>query len=149
MEIELYTKSEKRKNLLEMGAKFYAKKLNLNNSKFNLEIRSVTGLRKKQNCNGVVFQSGDKNITMHLDNTLCFGRLMFTLAHEMVHVKQIAKGQYKGKIAKNGKLQRCWMGKVVTAKYIDRPWEKEAFGREIELVKSFCQFVEKKAKKKG
>lgn len=149
MEIALYTKSKKRKNLLELGAKFYVRQLNLENSRFTLNVHSVTGLRKKQNCNGVVFQTDNNSITMQLDNRLCFGRLMFTLAHEMVHVKQIAKGQYKGIISKNGKLHRCWMGKIVNAKYMDRPWEKEAFGRELELVKSFLQFVERKAKKKS
>ena len=50
-----------------------------------------------------------------------------TLAHEMVHVKQFAKGQLQ---VKNG--MRYWCGKKYTkrTKYIEQPWEQEAFARQ-------------------
>jgi hypothetical protein len=50
-----------------------------------------------------------------------------TLAHEMTHVKQFAKGQFQ---IKNGKYY--WMGKRVTkrVKYLDQPWEVEAFSKQ-------------------
>lgn len=50
-----------------------------------------------------------------------------TLAHEMVHVKQFAKGQLQSEDGKN-----YWMGKRVTrrVKYLDQPWEVEAFQRQ-------------------
>lgn len=50
------------------------------------------------------------------------------LAHEMVHVKQMAKGQLKS--ASRG--AQTWMGKRYPAKtpYLDRPWEVEAFSRQ-------------------
>jgi hypothetical protein len=50
-----------------------------------------------------------------------------TLAHEMVHVKQFAKGQLQSADGKN-----YWMGKRVTrrVKYLDQPWEVEAFQRQ-------------------
>jgi hypothetical protein len=50
-----------------------------------------------------------------------------TLAHEMVHVKQFAKGQLQ---VKNG--VRYWCGKKYTkrTKYMDQPWELEAFARQ-------------------
>lgn len=48
-----------------------------------------------------------------------------TLAHEMVHVKQMAKGTLKP--AKNG--VNFWVGKKYGKKtpYLSRPWEVEAF----------------------
>lgn len=51
-----------------------------------------------------------------------------TLAHEMVHVRQLAKGQMK--FAKN--QARIWMGKLYTkkTKYLDQPWELDAFARQ-------------------
>ena len=51
-----------------------------------------------------------------------------TLAHEMVHVRQLAKGQMK--FAKN--QSRIWMGKLYTkkTKYLDQPWELDAFARQ-------------------
>jgi uncharacterized protein YjaZ len=53
-----------------------------------------------------------------------------TLAHEMVHVRQMAKGILK---IKNG--VNYWCGKRYTkrTKYLDQPWEQDAFARQ-ELV---------------
>jgi uncharacterized protein YjaZ len=53
-----------------------------------------------------------------------------TLAHEMVHVRQMAKGILK---IKNG--INYWCGKRYTkrTKYLDQPWEQDAFARQ-ELV---------------
>ncbi len=54
-----------------------------------------------------------------------------TLAHEMVHVRQLAKGQMKFLPNQN----RIWMGKRYSNKthYLDQPWEIDAFSRQ-ELV---------------
>lgn len=51
-----------------------------------------------------------------------------TLAHEMVHVKQMAKGTLK--TAKNG--DNIWANRRYPkkTKYLDRPWEVEAFSRQ-------------------
>ena len=51
-----------------------------------------------------------------------------TLAHEMVHVKQLAKGVLKNK--QNG--VNIWAGKRYTNKvaYLDMPWEIEAFSKQ-------------------
>jgi hypothetical protein len=51
----------------------------------------------------------------------------FTLAHEMVHVRQMAKGILKP--AKNGTI---WAGKKYSkkTKYLDQPWEQDAFARQ-------------------
>lgn len=54
--------------------------------------------------------------------------LGITLAHEMVHVKQMAKGKLKS--TKRG--AHLWSGKVFSksTKYLERPWEVEAFSRQ-------------------
>ena len=51
-----------------------------------------------------------------------------TLAHEMVHVKQLAKGVLKNK--QNG--VNIWAGKRYSSKtaYLDMPWEIEAFSKQ-------------------
>ena len=56
-----------------------------------------------------------------------------TLAHEMVHVRQLAKGQMK--FAKN--QARIWMGKLYSkkTKYLDQPWELDAFARQEIIVR--------------
>lgn len=50
-----------------------------------------------------------------------------TIAHEMVHVSQMAKGKLKTK----GKFH-YWCGKKYTnkTKYLDRPWEIDAFAKQ-------------------
>jgi hypothetical protein len=60
-----------------------------------------------------------------------------TLAHEMVHVRQMAKGILK---IKNG--INYWCGKRYTkrTKYLDQPWEQDAFARqEIVFRKSITE----------
>jgi hypothetical protein len=51
-----------------------------------------------------------------------------TLAHELVHVKQLAKGQLK--YTKTG--ANIWSGRRYSKNtdYLDRPWEVEAFSRQ-------------------
>jgi hypothetical protein len=50
-----------------------------------------------------------------------------TLAHELVHVRQLAKGILK--ITPQGKK---WRGKFYSRRtpYLDQPWEQEAFARQ-------------------
>lgn len=66
-------------------------------------------------------------------------KVLETVAHEMVHVKQYARGElYQGvRIAKHR-----WQGKWVSnnLSYWDCPWEIEAHGREAGL---FVQWAEK------
>lgn len=134
MEIQVNSRSKVRKEFIAACSKMFADMLNLNDSKFSVEIYTVANLRKDDNNNGVVTQIGPKKIAMMLDSRLPMSRLLYTLAHEMVHVKQIAKGQYRGQRSKNGRIVTVWMGKVVKADYLDRPWEIEAFKRENTLV---------------
>jgi predicted metal-dependent phosphotriesterase family hydrolase len=50
-----------------------------------------------------------------------------TLAHEMVHVRQMARGTLKSVNGVN-----YWAGKRYTkrTKYLDQPWEQDAFARQ-------------------
>jgi hypothetical protein len=56
-----------------------------------------------------------------------------TLAHELVHVKQMAKGTLKD--GPNG--SNYWAGKKYSknTKYLDRPWEIEAFSKQELLLR--------------
>jgi hypothetical protein len=66
--------------------------------------------------------------------------LMDCFAHEMVHVKQWAKGEYYQTI-KNNKIYVFNKAKIDTnkVKYWDQPWEIEAHGRAIGLVVQWAQ----------
>jgi len=59
--------------------------------------------------------------------------MSITLAHEMVHVKQLAKGQMK--LLPN--KARMWKGKRYSkkTKYLDMPWEIDAFSKQELLLR--------------
>lgn len=66
-------------------------------------------------------------------------KVLMTVAHEMVHVKQYARGElYQGVRVNKHRWQGKWISDNV--KYWDQPWEIEAHGREIGL---FMQWAEK------
>jgi hypothetical protein len=144
MEIEINTRS-KRKDSIAALAKFYAIRLNLLNSKRKLVINVQSNLVKENGWTGVVGESiDDDSIIMFIDSKLSDTQLMITLAHEMVHVKQYAKGQMSSKIKRNVET-RYWLGKPVKKNqyhYHNSPWELEAFSKERILANEFTFFVE-------
>ena len=65
-------------------------------------------------------------------------RLLETVAHEMVHAKQFAKGElYESSRTHKHRWQGKWLTK--DPNYWDQPWEIEAHGRECGL---FIQWAE-------
>lgn len=61
-------------------------------------------------------------------NPMKLKEIGLTLAHEMVHVSQMAKGRLKA--AKAG--QHIWCGKLYgkNTKYLNMPWEVDAFSKQ-------------------
>ena len=70
-------------------------------------------------------------------------RLLETVAHEMVHVKQFARGELYESVAQG---RHRWQGEWLSNRsksvmdYYDQPWEIEAHGREVGL---FIRWAEK------
>lgn len=70
---------------------------------------------------------------MLLNPNLGKRKQLLALAHEMVHVKQYAKGElaYSTRVG----LEK-WQGEFITEdqfSYYEKPWEIEAYGREVGL----------------
>jgi hypothetical protein len=149
MDIRIFSRSKAKKDVLEKLTKFYVEELNLTNSRYRLVVTTTTGLKKENGWNGYADKVTDDLLLVVLDSRLSMVKMMYTLAHEMVHVKQFAKGQYKTEKSKNGKHKRFWMGKRVALPYAERPWELEAFKREDILVTAlFDKILTQKEKKK-
>ena len=120
---------------------FVLKKFFTENMRNKLKIDVVFKKNLFKDCNSYgncVWEDTHRNpreFTIQLEPNQKISLLLNSLAHELVHVKQWAKGEYyelysKPKVYKfNGKL-------VDTAKvdYWDTPWEIEAHGRAIGLV---------------
>ena len=64
--------------------------------------------------------------------------MFYVLAHEMVHLKQMAKGELKDRYKKT-KDVTVWRGETYEddISYWDQPWEIEAYGLENSLVAKF------------
>jgi len=65
---------------------------------------------------------------------------LITLAHEMVHVKQNAIGELKSMLIRR---EERWQGryiKVDEMHYFEKPWEIEAYGRELGLYQMYMQW---------
>ena len=138
MNITVHSRSEDYQNHVLSCARFYANRLNLENSQYSLHICSKRGLRTKEGKIGVTIYRG-KEIFVVLDSKLMNYRLLTTLAHEMVHVKQIARGRYKHELLETGRLQQYWCGKRVTQEYFNRPWEIEAYNKEYRLAEQLIK----------
>jgi hypothetical protein len=82
-----------------------------------------------------------RDFTITIDPNLGKRNTLLVLAHEMVHVKQYAKGEMKDYL--RAKSVR-WCGKVYNdnkMNYWDQPWEIEAHGREKGLYYRFLDEV--------
>jgi len=139
MEIEIVTRSVKRKLMLELATKFLRKELKLEKSKYAVTVYNAPGLRKREGFNGICSKMGEREITIIVDGGLGESDLIQCIAHEMVHAKQIAKGQ----LQLDKKNRQLWLGQRVSKAYHERPWEQEAFARERILAYRALSYCEK------
>jgi len=80
-----------------------------------------------------------RSFLIRIDDNLPLETFISTLMHEMVHVKQYAKGEMKLLVRAPGMTYR-WKGERIQSKskgYYDLPWEIEAHGREMGLFELF------------
>ena len=150
MEIEILAHGNTKSEKIEMfhkAAKFYIKYLNIQKFKYKVYICLAPKMREKDGNNGVCGMTGKHEISVAVDSALDTLQSLTTLAHEMVHVKQYVRGQYRGELARNGKMKRIWLGKQYSVEYIKRPWEREAFRREMELVNALLDELIRKSKR--
>ena len=71
-----------------------------------------------------------------------------TLAHEMVHIKQYAKGELRDLLTIEDQV--TWQGARHKANnegrdYLNQPWEQEAFKREVDLYALYLKHVDIKS----
>lgn len=82
-----------------------------------------------------------------IDENLSKKETLYALAHEMVHLKQYAKGELKD-IFRPVRMVK-WMGQNIVAEEIDyweQPWEWEAYCKERFLYYKFSAHLRKKRK---
>ncbi len=125
MEFAVQTRSKQTKEFIERIMPSLIKQLGLTRSKKLLFIKIAReGLEENDGLTSHLKQFGAIVILLKPQS---FERLGVTLAHEMVHVKQIAKGYLK---TVNG--VNYWNGRRYSnrTKYLNQPWEIEAFSKQ-------------------
>jgi hypothetical protein len=141
MNIVLDMRKSDRKDMIEGCITLFIRELKLEKSKATLFVFSKKNLENETGAAGMVYPYAKDLITMEIDSRLNTNKLIQTLAHEMVHVKQIARGQlsYDGK-------KVFWKGKRFFPKkmsYYNHPWEIDAWRNEKVLASRVWFTLEK------
>ena len=151
MDIQVMARNSISKGLVENCLQFFRNELKLQNSRYSLIVVPERGMSGRDGIRGSVFKLGPSVIGMSIDTALDTERLIIALAHEMIHVKQYARGQIT-----HGKnlTSKFWMGKKFRGHYYDLPWEVEAFSKERVLANKVFKIIDKadvqlKSKKNG
>jgi hypothetical protein len=131
-------------NVVKKAANFYGKYL-LNNTKLfnNIELTMIfekfpEGDNDYAYCDWVDDNHCSREFHITVDKTLTKKETLLALAHEMVHLKQYAKGELKD-IFRPAKMIKWHGDRYMTdgVDYWEQPWEIEAYGREKGLYFKF------------
>lgn len=146
MHITVTGGTKRQRQLSTSIARYTAKQLMSKRLMQNLEvnIKLVPRLLEKEEVYGdSTWEDNNwrpREFTIQADSKLKLRRLLETIAHEMVHVKQFAKGEMVDVVRAN-KIR--WQGQYFDdkdAEYYDQPWEIEAHGREVGLFVRWCEY---------
>lgn len=89
-----------------------------------------------------------RSFSIYIDTSNKFQDIMHTVAHELVHVKQWVLGEFYQRIRRDG--VHVYMGEEwneADHDYWDLPWEIEAHGRALGLVRQFIAVTGRKKEK--
>jgi hypothetical protein len=138
------TLTPKERKILKMATHFYASRLMSDRLSNTLEI-SVNVIKDfyvKNKILGEAFPKDDvlgipsnKQFVINLEWDKLGKRVLQCLAHEMVHVKQYAKGELK--FHERGNLVTFQREQYQVDEYWESLWEIEAYGREVGLYQKF------------
>lgn len=135
------TKNERK--ILKLATHFYASRLmsdRLANS-LQINVNVIKDFYAKNKILGEAFPTDErntkqKNFVINLEwNNKLGKRILQCLAHEMVHVKQYAKGELKFHEKRN--LVTFQREQYQDDEYWESLWEIEAYGREVGLYQKF------------
>ena len=123
MEIDIKGRKSDKRKLIELLIPNLLKQLRLERSKKMLFVSLDSGCPHS----GLATKISDDIYVVTINSNQPVKDIGITLAHELVHVKQMIRGQLKT----NGRSE-FWMGKRYSNKtsYMNRPWELEAFAKQ-------------------
>jgi len=136
------TLTQNERKILKMATHFYASRLmsdRLSNS-LEINLNVIKDFYAQNKILGEAFPKGDdsknkKQFVINLEWNKIGKKLLQCLAHEMVHVKQYAKGELK--FHERGNLVTFQREQYQGDEYWESLWEIEAYGREVGLYQKF------------
>jgi len=115
-----------------LAVQSFARQLGISRLKLNLEIQLFHKVfLDDQGTEGDCYPVSNRLFTIR---TAMYGHWLSTLAHEMVHVKQFAKGELDPMLTSWKSNKYC-----SNIDYWDQPWEKEARRLQDRLVSKFIE----------
>jgi hypothetical protein len=148
MIVNIKGSTKKIRALVESAAWYYAEKLMSKRlyKTLELNIKLVRNLSKKEGAEGLCIwdewetAKTPRGYSIDLDSAVSLRNLLINLAHEMVHVKQWAKGEMY-EYSRSPSLVRFKKSvyDIDDLDYYDYPWEIEAFGRQEGLFLRMCE----------
>lgn len=143
MKVNIKGKNEKvtRKELL-IATKYFARTLMSERLCKNLTINLISDINLNSDASSVWTDSNHRPREFEITLNASMGKRkqLIALAHEVVHVKQHAKGELKSML---NKREDRWHGRYIKldeVHYFDMPWEIEAYGRELGLYQMYMQW---------
>ena len=122
--------TESQRNKVQSMIEFCIEKMMPRMQTLDIEVN----LKKINDAMGYCLCMDNRTFELEIGTNQRLRRIMETVAHEMVHVKQYARNELKPDYQ--------WQGKTVNperVEYWDLPWEIEAHGREVGLFVRWVQ----------
>ena len=142
MNIEIRGKTKSMcKAEIKFATAFFAKYLMGDRLSKNLDIEILfenQGKSTEGHCAPIEHSSKPRMFEIGINPKLRRYKMLQCLAHEMVHVKQYARGELSNEL-----VTAKWQGKVFKLTnsfedYLNWPWEVEAYGRDRALYLFYC-----------
>lgn len=115
--------------LVHVACKNFAKQLGISRLKTEIQIRMHHNLFVAEGCEGLCEPVSNR---LFIIDVALYGNWLSTLAHEMVHVRQFARGELNSNMSQWKSNKYC-----DNIEYWDQPWEKEARRLQGKLVEEF------------
>lgn len=136
MNITIQMRECKKKRFIMAMVRFYVEHLKLSNSRYDLHILLLDNCEDATGSADGMTGHDDTMIAIALRRGMSIPEMMVTIAHEMIHVNQIAKGQLFFNVY-DGLELILWRGNYAGGiTYEERPWEKIAYARQFNLVEA-------------
>lgn len=141
MDFVIESRSKQRRQIIESFGREYAKFLNIDKKSATVYISLRKDVGSEYQSDGLTL-GFDRDIFIFLQSTNDVCDLLRTLAHEMVHAKQLIRGQLKRECIR-GKVNTYWCGRKTNKNYLEQPWEVEAFCKEVLLFRRAIDSLDK------